>query len=123
MARKSEELDLSTANLKSKPYQVDKNLRKIKNPLAYEVRLLQMYLRRVNRGLSLNPLFVDAKDYVYLLEVHTQKVAKLKKEGWPRGEDSKDGNDEGEVESEVHESTAEGTRKAGLPRVDSDIYS
>ena len=120
MAKSSVKLDLSTENIKAQKYAVDRNLRRINNPLAYEVRFLQMYIRRIHRCLALDPLYISAKDYTELLEVHTKKVLELQKKGWPNSDKR---NDKEEMEGEVLVDTAEGTRKAGLPRVDTDIYA
>jgi hypothetical protein len=98
-----------------KIYSANKTLRKIKNPLAYEVRKIQILIRQLDHKLSLDPGSVPIKEYIALLAVHTEKVSKLKKEGWPNEDNDKEGM--AEVSGEI----PEGTGKVKAVGVDSRV--
>lgn len=103
-----------------KDYKPDKTLRNVSDPLAYEVRKLQMAIRAVDKELFANPGKINIKDYLFLLETHTKKIKELKKTDYfqRKGVD----NDEERVDSEVSLEEGEETNGEGVSSgVDSGV--
>lgn len=103
-----------------KTYKPDKTLRNVGDPLAYEVRKLQMTIRAVDRELFANPGKINIKDYLFLLETHTKKIKELKKTDYfvRKGIN----NDEERVDSEVSLEEGEAANGEGVsPGLDSGV--
>lgn len=101
-------------------YKPDKTLRNLPNPLAYEVRKIQMAIRAIDKELYKNPSKINIPAYLDLLKAHTEKLAMLKKTDYfnRKGVD----NDEEAMAEEVSlsEDTA-GACEEVSPGVDSRI--
>jgi len=97
-----------------KVYKPDKSLRMIKEPLAYEVRKIQMLIRACDRKLYEDPSKINLKDYTAVLELHTTKLKNLKSSGYTFKKNNIEGEDDEEtVVDEISVSEAEETISEG----------
>lgn len=103
-----------------KEYTPDKTLRNVSDPLAYEVRKLQMAIRAVDKELFANPGKINIKDYLFLLETHTTKIKSLKQTDYFKRKGIE--NDEERVDSEISlEEGEEGTGEEVSSGVDPGV--